>query len=1069
MEKNDREGFLKPYFLNLNMSMILTSLFMIVSFFSVEAKEVIKTRETIDPINKIVIQHSVSGTVTDSDNMPLPGANIVEKGTSNGVTADFDGNFSIEVDSDAVLVFSYIGFESKEIPVNRQSTISVSLKEDAAGLDEVIVVGYGTQQKKSLSAAVSQIKGEEVETTTATSLAQKLAGKVSGLNIRQSDGEPGSYRNDINIRGFGSPIYVIDGIKRGGSADFQRLSSDDIESISVLKDASAAIYGLNAANGVIIVTTKKGSSGKTKFTYTTTGSFSSPTDVPELMNAAQYSVARNEANLNAGLNAYFTDEELALYQSPNFNSTDWTEEALLSQSFRSEHNLSASGGSDKLSYYVHLGYVKDNGLLRSGDMNYTKYSFRTNLTANLTKNITAQFNVSGIKDIKNAPSAGIFSILRGTISSLPINTVYANNNPDYINRVQDGQSINPVALGQSDLTGYSIGENNVFQTSFDLNYKAPFANGLEFKGLVAYDPSFNQSKFLAKDYQMYDYDVTTDEYAPTAFNKPSQINNGYSNFYTLTLRASVDYKTTIADNHNISAIGILEKIDYFRRSAGINKYFDFFTNAQIDQAGTTNQSSSGSEEQQRNMSYIGKLNYDYKGKYLLEASARYDGSYRYAPDVRWGLFPSVSAGWRVSEEGFMKNISWLTNLKFRGSYGIIGQDAGNPFQYIPAFSTSGGGTYEFQNGTLTNGAATPSIVNPGLTWTESEITDIGVDIGFFKSKLNITADVYQRNRTGLLAYRNVALPNTFGGTLPQENLNSDRVRGAEFSFAYNDNIGDFNFSISGNYNLARTMNVYVESSPFTSSFNEYRGSNLNRYNDMVWGYTVIGQFKNQAEIDASPIQDGTLGNRRELPGDFKYADLNGDNVIDGNDLSPIAYNSTPKVNYGLTLSGSWRGFDFSALMQGAAKFSVRYTHAYTTMFWGDGNTPAYFMDRWHKADYSDPNSEWIPGEWPAFRDPANVAPQMYAESSAWRKDASYVRLKNIELGYTIKNQRGLDPQSIGLDAIRIYTNLNNVFTWTDEFLKPFDPERNASSNNGLGTGWSYPILRTFNLGINVKF
>lgn len=1014
-----------------------------------------------------ILQELISGVVTDDTGMPLPGVSIIIVGTTKGGVTDFDGNFSIQASEGDVLEFSYVGMKTQRITLGASNTVDLMMTPDESSLDEIIIVGYGTQKKKSLTAAVAQIESAEIQTTIATSLAQKLQGKVAGLNIRQTDGEPGFFRNTINIRGFGEPIYVIDGIRRGGSSDFQRLSSSDIESISILKDASASIYGLNAANGVIIVTTKKGKKGKPSFTYNGSFGISTPTDIPTMANAAQYSTLRNEANLNAGLSPLYSDEQLALWNSNAFNSTDWGKETLLNSSFRYQHDISAQGGSDNVSYYFNLGVTKDDGLLKSGDINYTKFNFRSNVSAKLTKSITATFNIAAFTDKRESPIWNMFNIWRGTVSSLPINSVYANNNPDYLHRVQDGQAMNPVAIAQSDLTGYALNEDNVFQTAFDLNYEVPYVKGLELKATVSYDPRFAQAKSLAKDFVLYDYDLENETYDETAFNKPAWIRNDYNNSKLLTLQAQANYKTTIANNHNVAGLLVFEQREQTGRSAFIRKFYDFFTNDQIDQATDTNAESGGNEVTIRNMSYIGKLNYDYKGKYLLELIARYDGSYRYHPDVRWGLFPSVSGGWRISDEAFMQDISWLSNLKLRASFGVVGQDAGAPFQYIPAFSTTGGGTYEFEEGMLTNGAATPSIVNEELTWMESQIVDFGIELGLFKNTLNITADVYQRDRTGLLAYRNVTIPNTFGGTLPQENLNSDRVRGIEFSATYNNNIGEFKYNISGNYNLARTMNVYIESAPFTSSWSQYRSGASNRWNDMVWQYNVLGQFRNNEEILTAPIQGGTTGNSLELPGDFRYEDLNGDGVIDGNDQRPNAYNETPKSNFGLTLAAQWRGFDFSMLFQGAANFTARYTHAYSTMFWGEGNLPAYFEDRWHKADYSDPNSAWVPGEWPALRVGRDQAPQLYAASDVWRRDASYVRLKNIELGYTLDNN-GL--RKAGISSVRIYSNASNVYTWADEFIKPFDPEKVADSNSqGTPAGWSYPILRTVNFGVNLKF
>ncbi|MEN8155535.1 MAG: TonB-dependent receptor [Bacteroidota bacterium] len=1012
--------------------------------------------------------HQITGTIADQ-NGPLPGVTVTVVGDpSTGSITDVNGSYTIMVSSEATtLEASFVGMKTMEIDINGRTVIDIVMEVEAVGLDELVVVGYGTQKKKSLTGAISTIDNEAIQTTTATSLAQKLQGKVAGLNIRQTTGEPGMYDNSINIRGFGTPLYVIDGIVRGDSKDFQRLRSEDIESISVLKDASAAIYGMNAANGVIIVTTKKGGTGKARFTLKSVTGWSSPTDVPEMANAAQYVEMFNDAYVNAGLEPVISPEEFANWQAggPGYESTNWSEETMKKRSMRNEVSLTAEGGTEIVSYYMNAGVIKDNGLLQSGDINYNKFNFRTNISAKLTDNLTADINLAGFTDKRNTPADGVHNIWRGTVSQLPTSSVYANDNPDYLHRVQDGQSMNPVAIAQSDLTGYGIYQDSKFQSAFNLTYEAPFLEGLEFKGVASFDQSFYQGKGVRTDYELYDYAVEDDTYMPTSFNAPSNINNSYSNATLLTLQGFAIYKTTFLEDHNLGLTLVAEQKETKGRYAGIHKYYEFFTNAQIDQAGEENATSWGNESHQRFRSYIGRFNYDYKGKYLVEFAARYDGSYRYHPDQRYGLFTVVSGGWRVSEEHFLKdNFDWLSNLKIRGSYGTIGQDAGAPFQYVMGFSTSGGGTWEYVDGTLTNGAATPTIVNEELTWMESNIKDIGVDLGIFRNKLTFTADWYQRDRTGLLAYRNVSLPNTFGGKYPQENLNSDRVRGIEFSFTHNNQVGEFRYSVTGNVNFARTMNVYVEQGEFTSSWQKYRGGQSDRWQGIVWSYNNLGQFQDEEEILNAPIQNGQLGNSNEMPGDFKYEDVNGDGVIDGNDIVPNMYNETPRTHYGLSLYASWKGFDLNALIQGASNFTVRYTHAYTTMFWGDGNTPAYFMDRWHRADPYDPNSEWVAGEWPAIRiRELKQIGMLYAESDAWRRDASFVRIKNIELGYTL-NKSAINR--IGIDNIRVFSSINNLYTFADPFIKPFDPESTAGS---YSAGWTYPLLRTFNFGLDINF
>jgi TonB-linked SusC/RagA family outer membrane protein len=705
----------------------------------------------------------------------------------------------------------------------------------------------------------------------------------------------------------------------------------------------------------------------------------------------------------------------------------------------------------------------DNGIYKTDDLYYNKLSFRSNISAQLTNNIKAVFNIAGYFDKQEYPAYGVWNVVRGTATSLPTHPVYANGNPKYFNRVQDGGGVNPVAISSSDLTGYGRNNNDNYQTSLELRYSVPSVKGLEIKALGAFDKSFWAYKGLNLELPLYDYDVEKDNYNATYFHSPQSIQNNFANRYYLTLRGQADYKTSILGSHNIAATLVYEQRETFERNAMILKYYDFYTNDQINQASDTNAQSNGVETTTRAMSYIGRLNYDYKGKYLVEFSGRYDGSYRYHLDKRWGLFPVVSAGWRISEESFMKNLSFLSNLKFRGSYGQIGQDTGAPFQYIPGFTT-GGGWYEFSNGETTLGLNTPALVNENLTWMTNTITDIGVDIGVFNNKLSLTFDYFNKLREGLLTRRNVSLPNTYGGTFPEENLNKDRVQGIEISLTHQNTISGVYYSVSGNLTYSQSRNVYVERAPFTDSWDYYQGQTVGRNSGIVKTYNVIGQYKSLEEIANAPVRNGSLGNQYARPGDYIYEDVNGDNVIDGNDAVPKFFDNTPRLNYGLTLNASWNGFDFSALFQGAALFSQAFDGMYVKYFYEDANIPARYMDRWHQADPYDPSSAWVAGKYPAMRMVNNANNgALYAASTAWRKDCKYLRLKNVEIGYTF-NQRLI--KKTGIDNLRLFVSGSNLYTWCDEFIKAFDPERIAGSYNN---GWVYPLQKTYNIGLSIDF
>lgn len=1035
---------------------------------------------SIFPLCALAQQKTISGKVTDAkDGTALPGVSVFTTdaaGKRTGVTTNTRGEYSLNVPAAAnEILFVYLGMTTLTEKINGRTTIDVTLSSSDAQLEQVVVVGYGTRRKETLTGAVSNISAKDIQTTTNISLAQKLQGKVAGLQIRQLGGEPGSFDNMINIRGFGTPLFVIDGIARDGASEFQRLNPDDIESVSFLKDASAAIYGLRAANGVVIVTTKKGYVGKPRFDYTGVVGMMRPTDVPLMASAAQWMQMRNDAAILGAGSPFLTKDELQKWIDgvPGYESTDWYDVTMKKQAMQQQHNLSASGGTEKTQYFMSLAYAEEGGLLKSNDMNYKRFNLRSNITTELHKNLKAELFIAGRYDKKSTPGENFFNIFKGTRVTLPTEKPYANNNPQYPAVVTPSNQ-NPLTLSNRDITGYNEGVTRNVQSTLALTYTVPFVEGLSLRATGAYDMTSYGNKDVSKPYKLYTY--VGDQYiAQPQRVGTASISNNFGNYNQLTLQGQANYIRTFGKVHNVTGLLVVEQMQNWSRDGFLKRYYDFFTNDQIGSAGTLNQETGGGEGQSANLSYIGRFSYDYKRKYMVDFAFRQDGSFRYHPSKRWSFFPVVTGGWRVSEEPFLKEkIPAISNLKLRASYGLVGNDAGNPFQYIAGFSTSGGGRYEFENGALTNGAASPAIVNEDLQWNTSKVTDIGIDIGLFRSKLNIEFDVYRRDREGLLAYRNVSLPNTFGGSLPQENLNSDRVQGFEFTINHNNRIGDFQYGVSANFNYSRTKNMYVERGAYGNSYQKWRTGNDYRYNDIVWGFTYMGQFQNQDQINKAPLQNGDQANIRELPGDFIYKDVNNDGLINDLDQLPLwmGANGTndnqnpqgknPKINYGLSLSASWKGLDVNMLFQGSAMYTVRFSEVYAEIMAFRGNTPAYFFDRWHKADPYDPNSAWVPGKWPASRFNGDVG-SMYRESSVWRKDASYVRLKSVELGYTISPKI---YRASGIQRIRIFANGFNLFTWADSFVKAFDPERLEGLFNA---GFNYPLTKNYNVGVNLNF
>lgn len=1036
---------------------------------------------------------TISGVVIDNAGVPIPGAALVGPGNVHAIT-DIDGKFSLTVPDGSEVKVSCLGFLTYSFKARKGDKITITLMEDHESLDEAVVVGYGVQKKAVITGSVTNVTSRSIATTTANDLVTKLQGKVSGLNIRNNTSTPGAYDHSINIRGFGGPLYIIDGIQREGT-DFNKLNSEDIESFTLLKDASAAIYGINAGNGVIIVTTKSGSNqGHTRFQFNANMGISTPTDRVRMANAYEYYWLRNAANINAGDPQFISPEELEAWriacetgsdyqtfgedgQIIHHMNTDWYRETCKDYSVRQEYSLSADGGTKGVKYYFNVNYSNDNGLLRSGDINYDKWSFRSVVTANLAKDLTLSANVSGYMDDRWDPAADMFNVFRGTICLLPISSVYANpfvepyNTKPYYHSVKEGQSYNAVAQSFASEGGYHHWVNNAIQSVFSLSYTPEWLPGFEAKGTVSFDKRFEETRILRRNWKMYTYNELTGTVADEDWNPNVQIKNNDNYIHVYHYLGQLNYNRDI-DKHHIGASVVAEATVRDRNWTDINKYFDFFTQPELDYAGESNQSTGGNEDHQRKLGFIGRINYDYAHKYLLEAAVRRDGSYRYHPDVRWGTFPVVSAGWRISEENFIKNnVKWLSNLKLRASWGIMGEDAGNAFQYISGYGIGGGGWWEYTPGAVTPGVTSPTLVNEHLSWLKSYLADIGLDMGFFDNKLSITVDVFQKDKTGLLATRSVDLPNTYGAKFPQENLNSNRTKGIEFSFDWQHRFGDFFYSIQGNATFGRTMNMYVEHGPFVSSWQRYKSGTEYRWNDIIdsggqsgWIYNLQGQFQTLEEIEAAPVYSTGQGNRYMQPGDWIFEDVNGDGVVDGDDTRPLTFRpgAAPVWNYGLTLSGSWRGLDFSVLFQGAAGFTTFYSGPYAEPFWLGGNVPAYLMDSWHHEDLFDSDSPWVPGFFPAMRT-MDKDPHRNRASSYTYKDCSYVRLKNVELGYTFR-QNFLKAAHI--EKARIFLNVYNPITWCNPFIKAFDPEKVAGQQN---LGWNYPLLMTFNSGININF
>lgn len=1012
-------------------------------------------------------QSKIAGVVNDEKGQPLPGVSVKLKGTSNGTTTNLDGKFNINADASQTLVFSFLGYVQQEIAVGAQKTIDVKLLPNATNINEVVVVGYGTQKKATVTGSIASVTNSEIVTTKNENALNMLSGKIAGVRITQNTSEPGSFSNSFDIRGFGNPLVVIDGVPRD---NISRLDPNDIESISVLKDASAAVYGVRAANGVVIVTTKKGKKGAVDLSYSGTYGWQVPAYMPKPVGAVDFMTLVNEQllhNVNGGQIKY-TDADINAYKTGAKQSTDWYSAVFGKSAPQKQHNLNVSGGSENTSYFLSMGITDQGGFFKSGDLNYKKYNLRSNVTSKITKNLTVDVNLSGTLEQKNQPYQDAWWIIRSFWRQIPTQSIYANNNPAYLaNGEVDGS--NPVAMADADISGYKQIANKWLQTSVSATYNVPFVPGLSAKGLYNYDYYFSSNKIFQKAYNQYTYDANTDKYNAIANQSPSAVTRQFYEKPNTLMQLSLNYNRSFG-GHNISALALYEegeqKGDNFNAMRQLSIPID-----QLAAGNALNQTATVDNTWPFDFvtrSVVGRVNYDYKSKYLVEFSFRDDASSRNSPQKRWGFFPGVSAGWRVSQENFWKNtsaLSFIDDVKLRASYAQLGDDAGligynflSGYYYPAQGSNNNTPPGSVFDGTFVSGAQNKGIANPYIFWYVSKTYNAGIDVAAWNGLLGLTVDVFRRDRSGLLDTKLNNLPGAVGVGLPQENLNSDRTSGFDIEINHRNHIGQFNYMVKGTFGYTRSMWISKIHPAYGNSQDNWHNNNDNRYNNIFWGYGAAGQFQNYQQILNSP----QYVSRNAVVGDYILQDWNGDGVINDQDVHPISQNvsnnnySVPATTFGLTLGGSYKGFDFSAVLQGAAGINVSYIEQLNIPLWGGGSALGMFMDRYHptdpKADPYDPNTVWTPGTFALTGTTANT------NSLSNIHSAAYVRLKSAEIGYSIPAGAA---KTIGIKGARIFVNGYNVLTVTG--LKYLDPEHPSANY-----GYLYPLDKIFSIGVNVK-
>lgn len=1018
-------------------------------------------------------QLTIRGTVTSPTGGPIPGVNILQKGTTNGTTTDGEGNYSLLVaENDAVLVFSFIGYTTQEVPVNRRSVIDVMLQEDVQNLQEVVVVGYGEQKKVNLTGSVSTVNAEELTIAPMPSISQGLMGRASGVFIKNVNGQPGENKIDYNIRGFGNPLIIIDGYPASDN-DFNQLNPNDIENISVLKDAaSAAVYGARAGNGVILVTTRRGTVSDTKVTYSANYALQHFTITPDFVNSEQYARMENMSRYNQGLAPVWTEEDLQKFadgSDPNkFPNVDWWNETLRKYAPQVQHNINVRGGTETVKYFVSGGYFKQEGLEKSEDTKSKRYNLTTNVDIALTKKLSMGLNLSLI----NQDYIGSLYQLERNRQRGGIMTALYRVRPYFPRAFPDptkfpGREEAPVNYTEIDNVGYKSWNKLTGDVKLKFSYDLPF--GFKASANFHADRMYDNYKEKAKQTPHYDYDWDTGIYTVAGYtNNPSRLYEERRVENNIDQQYFLSWNKTLTD-HNLNALVVYEVLSNdleWIEASRIRYDFDIdylFAGPDLDKDNNGRPVPGPGRK-----GWVSRINYDYRGKYLVELNGRFDASSKFPPDTRWGFFPSASLGWRMSEENFIRdNFSFISNLKLRGSYGQMGYDDVGNFKYLQTFSVTSQYIFDGVSNELSKGIRADALPNPTITWEKMSTTNVGLDFMLWGDKLEGSFDYFYRLRTDVLGTRIQSIPSTVGANMPEVNYAEYDNRGFEFTLNHNNRIGAIDVNIGGNIAWNREKSLVIDQNEFASDEARRRGNRVDEWTDRQWGYMTDGLFQTKEEIENWADQDGR-NNATVLPGDVKFIDYNGDGKITSEDHVLIGRGVFPKLFYGVNMGLAWKGINFNMLWQGAGLFDINLTRSpdLTLPFYA-GNTPQVAMLENSYVPAVSAENQWIPANtdarWPRYRtDNFNRAHPSFDFSEHWLINGAYLRLKSVELGYTLPETL---TQRIGIERCKIFLAGYNVLTFSAlDFL---DPEADTSPARTMGD--YYPPVGTYNAGLELQF
>lgn len=995
-----------------------------------------------DAFKSVQQSNQVTGIVTDANGDPIIGANVIEKGTTNGIISDLDGKFTINVNPGAVLQVSYIGYITREIIVKDQSFLTVKLSEDTQALNEVVVVGYGIQRKVTTTGAVTKLEGEDLNKMTVVNVTKALQGLSPGITIVDRGGAPGSDDPEIYLRGVGTtgnanPLVLVDGIEMSLS----QIPSAEIENISVLKDAaSASIYGSRAAHGVILVTTKRGKEGKVKLSYDGSVGFQDRAVKAEQVSAREYMTMVNEALINAGGSSKYSEEDILATENGSdpykHSFTNWPNEVYKSN-YITQHTLNLTGGSEVGRYLVSFDYLDQPGLTENTE--YKRYSYRVNTDLNIGKMLKVSSDVT-YRHIDRLWPEGLEDAQYNAWSMQPT-TPNKYENGDY---VLDKQ--NRSVMSYTDLN--VVGEDRYNLDAVYGQVKADFEpiKDLIFTGMVSINGNWDRRKIHYKNHKYYNEagELITQR------NNPNSVKDERNNDYQMTMRFLANYKKRLGDDHDLSFLYGMEQISY-RKYYSMAQRKDLISDElpDISLGSAGSQFAEGKPTKWGINSYFGRINYGFKDKYLFEANIRADGSSRFAKGHKWGVFPSFSAAWRISEEAFMKNLGFVDNLKLRASWGQTGNERIDAFMYLPQYNISKDDESPIvMNGSLVSAVYQKKMANPDVTWETVEQTNIGLDFSILNNSIYGELDWYTKDTKDILLA--LGIPKFIGLDAPEQNAGVVRNSGVEAMIGFRKTFGDVSFNTS--VNLAYNKNEWIDRGGDDKNIDGYKIQHIGSALNSFYIYQADGLIANEKELEEykAKYKSDPRGMSDLHAGDVKLVDTNGDGTIDPDDRQ-IFTSNIPKFTYGWNIGADYKGFDLSLLFQGSSGANRMMYGEWIEGPSYEAFTGVHFRDRWTE-DNQNGNASM-----PRLEAANNRNASTY--NSFFLQKVNYLRLKNVQLGYTFPTNI---IDKLRITKLRLYVSGSNLFT-VSSMDKGLDPE---DKSDRLKT---FPPLRIINFGVNIIF